>query len=512
MNRAGIRARLAAIPRLLRLPELARALRLAEVARVLRLPTIGRFLRLECVIVAILTGISIWVHSKFRLHGFGEQDAARLAKDAIVWHLKNEITSLESTYRVHTSPAYIHVLKKLMDFGMPIARVPKLMNWGSVVFGSLCSAALYGLFRQFSAARYAALAVFLYQMMPGFWLGNEYGMPTIPALCWFTLSLLLFVRATRLPTLRSYRLAALIAGSFVFAVLAFSFKADLALCTGAFVVAALVERGRRFIMLGLASFVVLGGVFVTTRYSHHVLTAAPEAPPTTGAFLKDWSAQFPFKTAALLDTANNQTIVHCAGGLLFIVLVLAVLSALVTGGRAARLAIAALVFGAPPILFWGLLFGNGARHSVFGMAPFCLVAAHFIFRAVNERTLSALLLALMLTGMSYYSDPRGRGVVAPGSSLLDATEHLEAVTQGYHRSGRAIAATPGMKRVVVGGDVVAPYLDFEIFAAAKHPVMPNIWEMDDGPQMTVFAHTASRRKGVETQRNYRREGFVVLAQ
>ena len=495
-----------------RLPALARALRLAAIARALRLATIGRFLRREWVVVAILICISIWFHAKFRLHGFGEQDAARLAKDAIVWHLKNQITSLESTYRMHTSPAYILLLKKFMDFGMPIARLPKLMNWLGVIFGSLCSAALYGLFRQFSARRYAALAIFLYQMMPGFWLSNEYGMPTIPALCWFALSLLLFVRASRLPQLRGYWLAVLILGSFLCAVLALAFKADLVLCTGAFVVAALVPRGRRFIMLALASFVVLGSVFVTTTYSKHVLTPVPETAATTGAFLKDWSAQFPFKTAALLDTANNQTIVHCAGGVLFMVLVLAVVSALVTGGRPARLAVAALIFGAPPILFWGFLFGNGARHSVFGMAPFCLVAAHFIFRAVNERTLSALLLALILTGLSYYSDPKGRGVVAPGSSLLDVALHLEQVTQGYHRSSRMLAASPAPKRVVVGGDVVAPYLDFEIFAAAKHPLMPNIWEMDDGPQMTVFAHSASRRKGAETQRNYRREGFVVLAQ
>jgi hypothetical protein len=173
-----------------------------------------RVLRSELLWVALFAGLSLWVHAKYRLSGFGERDAARLGRDAIVWHLKNEITSIESGYRMHTSPGYIHLLKFVMDHGLKIKKLPAFMNSLSVALGTACAVALYALFRQFSAPRYAGLAVLMYLMTPGFWLGSIYGMPTIPALCGFTLSVLWFVRASRLRTLRSVWLPVLIAASF----------------------------------------------------------------------------------------------------------------------------------------------------------------------------------------------------------------------------------------------------------------------------------------------------------
>jgi hypothetical protein len=85
------------------------------------------------------------------------------------------------------------------------------------------------------------------------------------------------------------------------------------------------------------------------------------------------------------------------------------------------------------------------------------------------------------------------------------------VIRRYHDECRAVALNPSLKRVVVGGDVVAPYLDFEIFAAAKHPVMTGSWEMRDGPQVTLFAHTRNKRQGADTVRKFGRDGYAVLS-
>jgi hypothetical protein len=473
-----------------------------------RLSAVARFFRRESVWVLIAAALSLALHAKYRLTGFGEQDAARLARDAISWHLRGSIWAHETSYRMHTSPGYIHLLKRALDFGLPIRRLPRFMNWLSVALGTGCGIALYALWRQFVEPRHAAMALFLYSVTPGFWMGNVYGMPTIPALGAFALSLLAFVRATRLPSLRSRWLPVLIAASFACLFWSLAFKADLVLCTGAFLAAAIAARGRRFQALGLASIVVLGAQFSSLRYVRAVLSYATEQ--NTGQFLQNWHSRFPFERKALLDAANGQTIVHCVGGVLFIVLVVAILGALFAGGRLCRVALAALVWGLPPILFWGFQFGNHVRHSVFGFAPLFLVVAHFVFRVVGERTWRAVGFALCLVGISYFSDTKGRGAVSPASNLLGATERLEDVTQGYHRSSRAAAASPSLKRAVIDGDVLSPYLDFEVFAAAKHPVVIDGRELHDGPQVTMFAHS-SNRQAREIQREFRRQGFQILA-
>ena len=476
-----------------------------------RLAPLFRFFRRESVWVVLATLFSLWIHAKYRLTAFGEQDAARLSRDAIVWHLQDQIVSSQSTYRMHTSAGYIHLLKLAMDHGLKIAKLARFMNSASVALGTACALALYALFRQFSAPRYAALAIVMYSMTPGFWLGNIYGMPTIPALCGFTLSVLWFVRACRLQKLRSVWLPVLILASFACLFWAASFKADLLLSTGVFVVLALSARGRRVQMLALATLVVLGAVFANNRYVHKVLTPAPDEPRGTTAFLKSWNEQFPFKISALFDPANNQTIVHCAGGLLFSVLVVSVLVALVQGGRPRRMAATALVWALPPVLFWGLLFGNNARHSVYGLAPLFLVAAHFVFRAVNERTGRAALLGLLLMALSYESDIKGHGPVAPASNLLDSAKKLKEETQSYARSSHETALNPAPKRVVIGTGVTTPYLDFEVFAAAKNPVLVAGWELHDGQQITVFAHSGNRRQDARTERNYLHDGYVLLS-
>ncbi len=474
-----------------------------------RLAPAIRVLHREWLWVIVFSALSIAVHARYRLSGFGEQDAARLARDAISWHLKGQIWSNETSYRMHTSPGYIQVLKAALDSGLPIKRLPKFVNWLSVIAGTGCSVALYALFRQFSSARHSALAIFLYAVSPGFWMGNVYGMPTIPALCSFALSVILFVRASRLQNLHSAWMPILSASSFLCLFCSLSLKADLVLCTGAFLAAALSATGRRWQMLLLASGVVLGALFTSLRYVGKVLLSAPEVEPSTRGFLKEWNKQFPFKLSALLDSNNSQTIVHCVGGFLFVVLIVALLAALFAGGREARLALAALTWGLPPILFWGLLRGNHVRHSVFGVAPLFLVVSHFAFRVVNERTWRALVFALCLVGISYFSDTKGRGAVAPASNLIASTARLEEATAGYHRSSRRVASSPAPKRAVVGSDILSPYLDFEVFAAAKDPVMVGSWELHDGGQVTIFAHS-SRHQAHEIVRDLQRQGFQIL--
>ena len=82
------------------------------------------------------------------MEGFGEPDAARLAGDAIIWHLTGEPSLAVADYRIRTSPLYIHAMKKCLDWGLPAARLPALVNWGNAVIGSLAAALIYLLARR----------------------------------------------------------------------------------------------------------------------------------------------------------------------------------------------------------------------------------------------------------------------------------------------------------------------------------------------------------------------------
>ena len=52
------------------------------------------------------------------IDGFGEQDAARLLNDAIIWSKAGYLDPELTQYRARISPLYIFALKSLVDFGV----------------------------------------------------------------------------------------------------------------------------------------------------------------------------------------------------------------------------------------------------------------------------------------------------------------------------------------------------------------------------------------------------------
>ncbi len=207
--------------------------------------------------------------------------------------------------------------------------LPQFMNGLSVLASSACMVGLYLLFRQLSTPAIAAAATLVYSFTPCFWLGSVYGMPTLPALTLLVFSALAFGKAADQPRLRSLGFAAFFALSALLAALAFSIKADMALSSGALLLA-LVARGRlRPVLLAGIVLIVGMGTLFTVLYARHValpvVVAAPKDTHAVGGFLDSWNGRFPFKWSLLIDPKNNAPITHAAGTLLFVVCVLALL-------------------------------------------------------------------------------------------------------------------------------------------------------------------------------------------
>jgi hypothetical protein len=439
-----------------------------------QVPPQAALTQLEIVALAASALLMIVVHSYFRFPGFGEQDAARLARDAINWHFEHVIYMDKVDYRLHTSPLYIHALKLALDHGLPIRALPRVMNEASVLLSSACLTGLYLLFRRLTNPAIAAAATTLYAFTPAFWLGSVYGMPTVPSLTFWVFAAQSFGMATDQAIGSSWRTLGLLALSAVLAAIAFSFKADMALSSGALLFVLLVRDRLRLVHLAWAAAVLAFGVACTLSYSHHLAAPVTEAPlllPKANevhGFLESWNGRFPFKWSLLIDPKNNTTITHASGTLLFAVVVLALLHGLVAGGQRTRFTLGAAAWGLPPMIFWGLKSGNSARHNLPAFPPLILLAAVLLFQLCQDKSRKVWLLILLLTLLAQL-DTTGGNSVNPKVDLLATSQQVQGSSDSVHRRAREFAESPSPKKAIVESDYLGAYTEFEVWAAAKVP-------------------------------------------
>jgi len=477
------------------------------------------FGRYEWIFIALAALAAFWLHWHFKLSGFGEQDAGRLASDAINWHFEGSIDMTKVDYRLHTSPLYIHGMKLALDHGLRVRSLPLLMNGLSVVCSSACMVGLYLLFRQLSTPAIAAAATIVYSLTPCFWLGSVYGMPTLPALTLLVFSALAFGKAADQPQLRSPRFAGFIALSALLAALAFLLKADMALSSGALLLA-LIARGRlRPALLACIVLIVGLGTVITVAYARHValpvVEAAPKDTHAVGGFLSNWNGRFPFKWSLLTDPKNNAPITHASGTLLFAVCMLALLQGALSNRRRRWITFGAAAWGLGPMLFWGLKPGNSARHNLPAFPPLVFLAISMLFQLVDQSARRAWLLIVMLLALGQM-DLTGYNSVTPRADVLLATEQVENSTAGLHGRARDFMSSPNPKKAIIEGEYLLSYSEFEAWAAAKTPALRDKRNSQktiaDGPEReTRVLQVSSPKVARERAQSLRSQGFDVFS-
>lgn len=471
----------------------------------------------ETFAVLVAAIASLAVHAHYVLPGLGEGDAARFARIAFIWHVLGKV-SFDIGYQSRTSTLYLQLEKLALDHGLPMRSLPTVVNSVSVAFGTATSVALYVLFRKLTTRPIAAAATLIYALTPGFWLGNVYGMPTVPGLFFFVVALIWFEAAARTKpdSPRLGLLGRLLAATLCLA-LAMSLKSDLVLGGGAFVGLALTRPIQRFRFVGYGVAVVVLGTLASIGYSHLVILPVDVADTASGGlieFFKDWNKTFAVSLDALTTDTNNATISRCVGGLLFSVIVFAHLFGLVSGGRLRKQALLSLLWGLPPILAWGIRFGNSARHNVPAFPPLILFTVVVMFELCRQETRRAALLVASTMLASYCSNFSGDDSLRPQSNLLRLSEVMINYSVRNHTRARALAETPSPKLAVIVG-YADPYTEFEVLSAAKHPKLdikgPLI--LDDDGKITVLDSSAYRRKisPHALARRYQREGFETVS-
>ncbi|HEX2669421.1 MAG TPA: hypothetical protein VHM25_01050, partial [Polyangiaceae bacterium] len=342
---------------------------------------------------------------------------------------------------------------------------------------------------------------------------------TLPALTLLVFSALAFGKAADEPQLRSPRFIGFIALSTLLAALAFSIKADMALSSGALLLA-LVARGRlRLTLLSCIALIVGVGTLFTIFYARHlalpVVEAAPKNTHAVGGFLENWNGRFPFKWSLLIDPKNNAPITHASGTLLFALCLLALLQGALGNKRRRWITFGAAAWGLGPMLFWGLKPGNSARHNLPAFPPLIFLAVSMLFQLVDQRARRAWILIVMLLALGQM-DLTGGGSVTPRADILLATEQVENSTSSLHNRTRDFMNSPNPKKAIIEGEYLLSYSEFEAWSAAKTPSLREKRNaqktIGDGPERETRVLTVgSPRVARERAQSLRSQGFDVFS-
>lgn len=402
--------------------------------------------RHDGLFLAMIAVVLLVVHAVFRIEGFGEYDACKLAVYGFSWHKfgTDSISIWGSPYPFRTSLVYIWGIKKSLDLGLPVDRVPELMNWFNVLTGSLIVVPLWLIWKRVTDRRTACLGIGLLAFAPAIWQGSIYGMPHMPAFFFLCCSLLCFMGAMQSPLpLKS----ALVVLSAFLAFLAFGCKADSVLAAGAFLGILLFLPNRNVFSILSVLFVIavpLITILAFPRLVFHGVLPVNE-------FAGQWSQSYPFTLRALVDAKNLAATVTSVG-CVFSLFIFFTLIAGIPKSKNIRLLLFCLSWSLPAALFWGLKMGNSARHMMVPMTGFLFWAAWVLRHYVKGRALVITVLLLIIG--NYLISPAALlpRTYRPSSRLIKANSALQEVTRKRHAIGREFAALPPADKVLMSDD------------------------------------------------------------
>jgi hypothetical protein len=476
--------------------------------------------RAEKGAVGLAAAAYVGVHAIVSVPVFGEDDAANLVMDAIGWHLTGGIRLDTADYRMRTSPLYIHGLKGAMDWGLPVHALPRAMTLASIACSAVALVALYALFRELAGRRAAVLACALLSVTPAMWLGATYGMAHVPGLAFWLVGLLSFSRALdRVGAPRWFW--GHVALSWLCAFIALSLKADVIMTGLAFPGLAIAKRRLTWGSAIGSCAIVLAGLAAQMLYVRSV-SIAPEHFLTEGndsvvGYAARWHRRFPFEPLALTDPKNTQAVTHSTGPFLFAVSLLAFVRHLV-GRRTVGLALWCAAWGGPLILFWGLIPGNSARHSLAALPALMLLVA-VLLEQTTETAARAALLAFAIVGLNYFSDVvgdrPGLGTMIPKTNVITLSRDLAARSLNNGNTAHAFATLPMDKKASVDRHFLAWVLFEQVAVAESQGRLTldgrelRVERKTGGAQTIRFVYADSPQSAQKAARPLRNQGFFV---
>lgn len=416
-------------------------------------------LRRVLVLVAII--VSTAVHIPFLISAyFGEQDAARIANDGIRAVYNGHFVDLEAM--VHSTPLYLDAVRACLKAGLVSASdIPFLMTFVSLTANAVTTGALSAFLLYATGSISVVLgALALTQLTPIFWLNSLYGFPTIVALAFFVVSLLLFHCALdHSSATYRYHLLASAALMYLLAVLT---KVDVLLASAIFCWPVWQRKSAyKTKLITIACLAIFSGV-VFLVFNYYGSYLAPHEAATvrwTG-----WYARFFSGLEHLLSMFDVKVIARAVGILSVPTALVSVM--LIGWQRRWRLPLVWLTLaGSPLVLFWATTSGNSARHNLIPGLFLCIALA--LPLATRLRPYWAAILAVMCF-INYYYFPPSADTVNPSGRLIESALLLEEKVKKLHFIGKEIDGLPYARVAVIGGGKMHPYFIFEVLRTSTY--------------------------------------------
>jgi hypothetical protein len=389
---------------------------------------------------------------------YGEQDAARLVNDALLWTRAGLRADATSQYRYYTSPGYIWLVTLLLPYG-PAGSAPgaAALNAINLAAAVLIVVPLYLLFRRIAGQRAAFLGTLLLTVIPAFWHGGFYGFPSLIAELFLVTALWLYDRwltgdggerwaAPTLVTCCACLTAAVL------------LKADIYL--GAVALWGLMLYRRRLSWRNAAILAVVGVVPIAALYG--VATALLRGSAGAFAYADRWRDTFPAQPESAM-TIPHVLQVAKSMGLLTLPLFAAACVVLL---RTRRYSLAAMLatWAALPIAFWFFRCCDSARHHFPSTVPVALgvgiLLAGLPVRAAWRFTALALLVVA-----NYFAFGPTESTITTSGDLFASARLVEERVGRYHQLAREYFDSDTPRKAFVG-TFTGPYVTNEVLARA----------------------------------------------
>ena len=423
-----------------------------------QLPTPKTKESLAGYVLSALVALNLLLHLPFLLmEVFGEGDAARLALVSLqlAYHQEGPLQIFQDP--IYSAPLYVALLRLGIESGLiHPANIIAWMTTASYIASAVVTAALYIFIFQLSGSNLAASgAGLLLQLNPTFWFNSIYGFPTILAIAFLLLALVLF--QSGLAKTRGVVKAALAGSAFILFGAATLVKID-AFLAGVVLYLPVWQsasrREHRLIWLAAMLGLGLGSFGLYSLYTGALLSGQQAF-----TFYDVWNLRFPFDMTYFLSRANLEIIFRSAGVFSIPAAILA--SYFLAKDHKLRsalfwIATSALIV----VVFWGVREGNSARHNLLPAVFVVMLLALPLATRVSARW--GIILAVMCFG-NYFILPPQANTTSPSGRLAANSTLLREARLGLHQTGRAISNLQEDKMALIGNGPVQPYYLFEIF-------------------------------------------------
>jgi hypothetical protein len=409
----------------------------------------------------LLLIISIATHFPFVLRGFGEIDATKIAVSVIDTLKHGPDAAFANFYFTDVVPLYILYLKwfmKMLNYNY--SYLPIVMNYTNAIFGTLTIIPAFFLIRRlFGNSTVAFCSVLALIFAPSFYQSTIMGFPHLIAFFFLLVSLCCYL--VGLDHGQKGTVYLLMFLSCIFLTVAFLFKSDYVLASGAYVGFLFMKQTRdKGKITGAILVVFISGVLFLL-FRNLILGPSTGTTMSKEGMSKWYEYSFIIPNSLSYLLRQTKPIVYGAGVATFFLGIVSFLFYMLKK----RIDIMAffISWAAIPTLFWIVMIGNNARHNMMTTLPLLVIIILFFIEKTQKYVyvLTALLILcnFIITSPSY-------SILTPSGNLFASNNMLKERMIKFHSSAKKIAKIDEDK-IVVLGTFHNPHVVFEIIRSSQ---------------------------------------------